>query len=466
MNIHSSQSAVKLLALSACLMLSGCAASDRVVTETVAPATPHQATVQGMVHGGQQPVTGASVYLFAAGTLGYANPATSLLNTADTGVATDAAGNGYVTTTPNGGFNITGLYSCPSSSTQVYIAATGGNPGLSAGTNNSALSLIAALGACGNLNSNTFITINEVTTVASVWALAPFMGGASALGSTPSNTAGLSTAFASVSQLANTANGSASGPSLPAGATLPVGEINTLANILAACVNTTGGVAGDGSPCGNLFAAATPSNGIAPADTVGAAINIAQNPGASVAALFNIVAASGPFQPTLTSAPTDWTIAVQYTGLGLSNPSSVAIDGAGNVWITNCGSANCATPGAGSVTQLNGNGVLVGSTSAGGINGPLAVAIDLSGNAWIANYYGNSISELNSSLSPVAGPFTGGGINGPNSLAISNNGNVWINNLANGTASELNSSGGAVSGTSGYTISGASGLDAIVLSPH
>jgi hypothetical protein len=418
-----------------------------------------------MVHGGQQAVSGASLYLFAAGTAGYATPATSLLNTADAGVATDASGNGYVTTGANGSFNITGDYACPSSSAQVYLAATGGNPGLSPATNNSALSLIAALGACGNLGSGTFIIINEVTTVASVWALAPFIGGVSALGSTPANTAGLSTAFASVSQLANIANGSASGPSLPAGATLPVGEINTLANILASCVNTTGGVAGDGSPCGNLFAAATPSYGIAPTDTVGAAIDIAQSPGASVAALFNIVAASGPFQPTLTSAPTDWTIAVQYTGLGLSNPTSVAIDGIGNVWITNCGSVNCATAGVGSVTQLNGNGVPIGSTSAGGINGPLAVAIDLSGNAWIANYYANSISELNSSLGPVAGPFTGGGIDGPNSLAISIDGNVWINNLGNGTASELNSSGAAVSGTSGYTISGTSGLDAIVLSP-
>ena len=34
-------------------------------------------------------------------------------------------------------------------------------------------------------------------------------------------------------------------------------EFNTLADVLAACVNSLGGVAGDGSPCGTLFASVT-----------------------------------------------------------------------------------------------------------------------------------------------------------------------------------------------------------------
>jgi hypothetical protein len=142
------------------------------------------------VHGGQQPVNGAKVYLFAASTNGYGTASTSLLNTADSGVSTDSSGNGYVSTTSSGLFNITGDYVCPSGAL-VYAVAVGGNPGLANGTHNSSLSMIAALGPCSGLNASTFISINEVTTVASVWALAPFITDAADIGTTVSNVTGL-----------------------------------------------------------------------------------------------------------------------------------------------------------------------------------------------------------------------------------------------------------------------------------
>ena len=157
--------------------------------------------LSGMVHGGQQGVSGATIQLYAAGATGYGSAATAFLTKT---VTTDAAGS----------FTITGDYTCPTASTQVYIVATGGNPGLSPGTNNAALAMMAALGPCGNLTSSTFIFIDEVTTVASVYALAPFMsaGGGTKLGTSSTNAKGLANAFATVNNLVNTAKGTAPGP--------------------------------------------------------------------------------------------------------------------------------------------------------------------------------------------------------------------------------------------------------------
>ena len=107
--------------------------------------------MHGSVHGGVQPISGSAVYLFAAGVTGYNSSATSLLNVNDAGVSTDGSGNGYVTTGVDGSWAITGDYTCPSASSLVYMVAYGGNPGLAPGTDNTAISLLAALGPCGNL---------------------------------------------------------------------------------------------------------------------------------------------------------------------------------------------------------------------------------------------------------------------------------------------------------------------------
>ena len=57
------------------LVLTGCS-----LTST-APSMPETGpAIHGNVHGGQQPIQGAHVYLFAAGTAGYGKPSVSLLN--------------------------------------------------------------------------------------------------------------------------------------------------------------------------------------------------------------------------------------------------------------------------------------------------------------------------------------------------------------------------------------------------
>jgi hypothetical protein len=95
------------------------------------------------------------------------------------------------------------------------------------------------------------------------------------------------------------------------GAILPTAELNTLADILAACVNSIGT---SSTGCSSLTFLATPPGGVAPADTFQAAIDIALNPGNNAAALAGLVSPSAPYQPTLTSAPTDFALGIVYDG--------------------------------------------------------------------------------------------------------------------------------------------------------
>ncbi|MGI4828544.1 MAG: beta strand repeat-containing protein, partial [Janthinobacterium lividum] len=210
----------------------------------------------------------------------------------------------------NGGFNITGTYSCPTDASQVYLLARGGNPGLAPGTNNAAITLMAALGPCGNLSSSTFINVDEVTTVALANSLAPFTYTTSAIGSTPSDAILLNAAFAMANRFASTTTGTSPGTNVPSGDTVPVSKVNTLANILAACINSAGGTAGDSSACGTLFSLATMAGTSSPTDTFTAAVRIADTPALNTAALFNTSSASAPFQPALTSAPSDFSLSL------------------------------------------------------------------------------------------------------------------------------------------------------------
>lgn len=178
----------------------------------------------------------------------------------------------------NGRFSITGAYTCPTSASQVYILAQGGNPGLGLGTNNTAIALAASVGPCGNLGASTFIDINEVTTVALADALAPFYSSTTSVGSSPADAVLLNAAFATANLYASTATGLSPGDNVPSGITIPSAEINTLADIVASCVNSAGGVAGDNSACGNLFSLTTAPGLAPPTDTLAAAVRLADNP--------------------------------------------------------------------------------------------------------------------------------------------------------------------------------------------
>jgi hypothetical protein len=249
-----------------------------------------------MVHGGQQPVVGATIQLYSVGTTGDGSAATPL------GSST--------TTASDGSFSLTGKYNCALATngvnTLVYLVSIGGNPG--SGTNAN-LVMMAALGQCSSLTSSTFIYISEVTSVGTVAALYPYMSSALGVGSGPTDAAAFATAFGNVSEYTNTSTGTAPGPNLPGGYYASSTEINTLGNIVASCVNSTGGSAGDGTACGNLFNL-TRSSGVAPTNTVASLINILNNPTQNVYNLFTLPQPIAPFQPSLSVPPSTWALPI------------------------------------------------------------------------------------------------------------------------------------------------------------
>jgi hypothetical protein len=403
-----------------------------------------------MVHGGQQPIVGAKVYLYAANTTGYGNAAVSLLESGG-GTVADGNGNYYYPTQSQGAFNITGDFTCPSAGSQVYLYAVGGDPGLGQGTN-AAIGLMAALGTCGSLSSAPYVVINEISTIATANAISGFATDATHVSSSSSTLAtatDVPNAFATVTNLESLGRGLALTTTPNGNGTVPQAEIDSLADILAACVNSAGP---SSTPCTTLFGNAKNGN-TQPVETATAAINIAHNPGANVATLLGLVPSNLAFQPTLLNAPNDFTISIVYTGDGLSGtgiaPGAVAIDAAGNVWAPNYSTST--------LNELNSNGVpKTGSPySAAGLDNPTGVAIDTFGSAWVANYNGDDLSEFNYQGQKISGPpgFVGGGLNNPYGIAIDSVGNAWAANNGGNSLSEFesNASGGlALSGSSGY----------------
>ena len=125
------------------------------------------------------------------------------------------------------------------------------------------------------------------------------MAGPTNIGS-PSTTqalAGISAAFTDVNTLVNISGGISPGTSAPAGAVVPTATIYTLADALAACINSAGGTAGQSNGCGMLFTAA--SSGSVPTDTITAAMNIAQHPATNVSSIYTLATPQTAFQPGL-----------------------------------------------------------------------------------------------------------------------------------------------------------------------
>ena len=458
-----------IVTFSSVLVLAGCGGMPGVTTTSTTGGA-QGASIKGKVYGGQQPLGGASVYLYAANTKGYGAASVSLLTSASN-TSEDSNGNYYVTTgtvasgTP-GMFSITGDYTCPSSSSQVYLYSVGGDSGSGS---NSAAGLLAALGSCGSLTSSTYVTINEVSTVAAAYAIAGFATDATHVSSSDSTLGqtGIANAFAAIPNLECVANASlqcvqsggsnftgVTNATTPAGnGTVPQNEINTLADILAACVNSTGPLAtGCTTLLGSALAGGT--SGTQPTDSATAAINIAHNPWANIATLYGLATASAPFQPTLTSQPNDWTISIAYTGGGLDGSDDLAIDASGNVWVANLHSGVSEFSPAGQ--PLSGSSGFTG----GGLNGPYGIAIDGTGDAWATSSGPVDLSELNQNgmaISPVTGDTGGGLVSSPNYLAIDGSNDVWLTNSGATDISEFNSSGSPVSGSSGFNGGGYSG---------
>jgi len=412
---------ISCLLMGGCVGLFGCG-------EGAAPIPPPVITIAiaGHVMGGQHPVQSAQVEVYSAGSTGNASAAIAIGDP--------------VFTAADGSFSLTSSYPCAPTTGPLYIVASGGTAGTASGSSNAALVLMAALGPCDRFASVSGLIINEVTTVAAVWALAPFMDSATNVGATATNTRGIANAFLNAQLLGSSTSGEA--PALAANLSIETGKLYALADALSPCVAT------GGAGCAALFASATPATGVAPQNTLSAALNIVQHPGENVAAVFKSITASPPFTTSLRQAPNDWTMSLTVTGGGLDSPASIAIDASGNVWAANYVGVLSAFSPQGTPLRSTGYGVGILSESYG-------LAIDSSNNIWVTNEETPSHAPTTGSVSAFLGANSatpGSLLNGsnyfydvsidfPRAVAADTNGNILIADYGNSSATIYSSAG-------------------------
>ena len=409
----------------------GSPASVTLTGVGVAPVVYTGAAFVVNVTAGSSAVMGADVKLYAAGSAGNGSAGTNLLAVAAT---TDATGS----------VTVPAKYSCPSAGAQVYLVATGGTVSGATGANSNLL-MMTAVGRCDSITAATKLIVNEVTSVAAVYALAPFYAAGGAVGASATNLTGLTNAFATAVSLANPSAGTSPGATLPGNAVSPAARVNAVANILHACTASV-------SACGTLYSATTVT--VAPANTLDALFNLVKNPAVNVATLYGQSLVNQAFKPALTAMPLDFTMFVNYTGGGMNSPSGIAVDSTGSVWVANYFNvASKFTPVGASVFPTGVTGF--------GLNNSYGIAIDLNDNVWIPNEQPvtqvgtGSVSELSPAGATLAGAtgYLNGGLNYPLSVAIDPNGTTWVVDYGNSHLTLLSSQGVPLSGTSGYTTS-------------
>jgi hypothetical protein len=428
--------------------LSGCGVGmlDTSASPMVMP------TFTGKAIGGQMPIAGATVKVYATTSTGY-GVATMLQEAMQKGTSagqdTDAGGN----------FSFAGGYVCPASQF-VYIVSSGGNTGANAVNANAVL--VAALGRCEDLFVNTTggnydgptIYVNELTTVAAAYALGNFstvtgtgaatvvqigapatnnagqIGGVStgciANGTTCNTTsaAGLAHAFLDAANLVNPfLNTSLTGANakLPGNtaAVVPQELIDTIANILVACVNSTGGNAGDTttSACNTLFTDTTIGSSI-PNNTFSAMVNLAANPtlNGSPATVKLLYAVASPqtsvYSPAISTSAglNDFSIGINYpAGLGastsaahlatcsadpcqgLSYSASGAVD-INDVFYAGNSLSSGTTPV--NIFSFSSNGTLLSNSPNTSFKSAFGISVDGLGNGYFTNGSGSGTTAL------------------------------------------------------------------------
>ena len=385
----------RALSLLACvsaslLFTAGCGVSTGPLS---AGSVASMGVISGRLHGGQQVISGASIQLYAANATTNQGASTALL----TQPAISAS---------DGSFTITGQYTCPAANPLIYIVATGGNPGLPGNATNPSIAMMSLLGSCNNIANNaanTFIIIDELTTAVSVQVLAPFMTDYAHVGSAPSSLSGVGGAFDTATSEVSFSTGNFTSGQI--GEDLPEVTLNTLADIIAACINTPGG----SSPCATLF-----SNTGGTSDTVGALLQMVKSPGQNASQLYNLITASPPFQPYFTTVPTDFTATV-----GFAVPKFIqsgTLDSNGHIWLYFGGynydtatDTSTDSPGFIAVYDNNFNQLFTVNPGTGGLYYPTELTRDASGHVFAMNA-NNTVSEFDvngGALSPAGGWPTG-----------------------------------------------------------
>lgn len=375
--------------------------------------------IEGRVEAGGAPIAGAGVTVWLAGP-----GAPEKLVEATTNE------DGLYSLTIDGGRDDDGIF---------YLIAEGGKAKTAAGKGpNSATALMATLGAAPPER----VTINELTTVASVWTGAQFLNGRAMSG----NALGLRIAAGNVPNLVDLETG---GPGsvivdpLNASQTTTLAKMNTLGSLLSACVTALP------DACTSLFDVATPPGGVAPTDTLSAAQNIARYPWHNADKLFALLDEFYPVPegkryrevahiPYLSFAPSAWTLSLVYAGGGYSGVGGIAIDGDGNMWANSnflVGSQTTIFDQIGSgVAKFAPNGRPLSPPITGYLGGGVdsagwGIAISADDKVWVTSLIGSTISVFDRNtgapLSPETGYDFGGKLGQMQGTIVTPNGDVW-----------------------------------------
>jgi hypothetical protein len=379
------------------MLRNGLLASLATTLAIAAPAS--AATLTGTVTAGGQPVAGTTVTLYAAG-------------------ADSAARLGSATTDTSGTYTLG--YALPAGSGALYAIAAGG-PGVPA-----TLRLAAAAPASEIPDT---LPLSEQTTVATAYAFAQFFDGQGAVhGPDP----GLPNAALTATTLIEPATAKIAFPFSggPNGTlTEALAKFNTIAALLQRCTVASA----DPRGCTLVRRATTPPGGARPADTLQIALSLAHHHTLSPKRLYGLQVAHA-YTPQLHAPPSNWLIAVTFTGMGMNAPGRMAFDAAGNAWIGNNFQGYGTTAGL-ELTALDptgGRSLPGGPFVGGGLRGVgWGTAIDHEGRIWLGNYAGSSASlftPLGVPVSPAAG-FSQGGISKPQGLAVDAQDDVWFANF-------------------------------------
>ena len=389
MNVHSRVGQFQIIAGSFALasaLMSGPAAAD---------------SINGRVLGGGAPIANSTVTLWAA-------------------TAGAPAQLGQAKTDSSGQFSLS-VPAAPAMGASLYLVAKGGKSAADkSGGENPSIALLTVVGS----KAPAQVTINEFTTIASVWTHNQFIDGTSIKG----HALGLRIAAGNVPNFVDLATGGYGDmiqDALNSTQTPTMANFATLADVMAGCTTRV-----KVDACNTYFAAATGRDGKAPTDTLSAAISIAHNMGYQPERIYALLDAfypvpqgkhmrATPFLPYLSLVPGSWVLPLKFSGGGNAGGAKVMFDSEGNAW--------------------SGDNFLVGWQGHDDL--------------WNGNL--SKFAPNGRPLSPMTTGFTGGGLLGPGfGTAIDANDRVWVDNTSGQTISLFDKSGKPLSPPEGYNFGG------------
>jgi len=396
---------------------------------TTAAASAFAATLNGQAQGGGVPIANSTVTLWSA-SAGSPKQLAQAKTEADGRFALNAPD-----VVDKGG--------------TLYLVAKGGiSAANKAGGDNPAIVLMTALGS----KPPATVTINEMTTVASVWTHNQFIDGTVIQGQPLQ----LRIAAGNVPNFVDLASGGwgkAIQDALNSTQSPTMANFATLANVLAGCVTSV-----KPNACESLFAAATAPDGKVPGDTLAAATSIAHAPWHQPQKVFALLdefypvpagkkmPRATPFAPYLTCAPSSWVLPLRFTGGGYYAGGKLMFDSQGNVWAASNFQVGAQAQDyfwQGGVAKFAPDGTplspMTTGFTGGGLLGPgFGLAIDAKDNAWMTSFAGNNNVALfdnkGKPLSPPEGWNFGGKLSNMQGIIVTPAGDIWA---ADTVASQL-----------------------------